>query len=69
MIYSAENGQPNESIKMFEKKFKGSIKNFKEILIEAEGILNPENKITDISKINLLKIMGQCDINRENKII
>jgi hypothetical protein len=68
MIYSAENGQPNESIKMFEKKFKGSIKNFKEILIEAEGILNPENKITDISKINLLKIMGQCDINRENKI-
>ena len=68
MIYSAENGQPNESIKMFEKKFKGSIKNFKDILIEAEGILNPENKITDISKINLLKIMGQCDINREIKI-
>ena len=53
---------------MFEKKFKGSIKNFKDILIEAEGILNPENKITDISKINLLKIMGQSDINREIKI-
>jgi hypothetical protein len=45
-------------IKASHKKFKEAIRNFKDILIEAQGILNPENKTTDISKINLLKIMG-----------
>lgn len=33
MIYSGENGQLNEPIKSFEKKFKGAIQNFKDILL------------------------------------
>ena len=68
MVYSGENGQPNDSIKIFEKKFKGAIQNFKDIIVQAEKSFNTENVNADIANINFLKILGQCDIGRENKV-